>query len=75
MSFRKLMLGAAAAALVVSPALAQAAFAPSVAPLNGDESEVEGGSAIILGLAAAAAIIGGIVLATSSDDAELPISG
>lgn len=75
MSLRKMMLAVAGAALVVTPALGQVAFAPAVAPLTGDESEAGGGTGIVLGLVAAAAIVGGVVLASGDDEADLPVSG
>lgn len=69
------MLAVAGAALVVTPALGQVAFAPVAAPLNGDESEAGGGTGIVLGLVGAAAIVGAVVFASGSDDADLPVSG
>ena len=74
MSLRKMMLAVAGAALVVTPALGQVAFAPAVAPLNGDESEIESGTAIVLAVIASVAIVGGIVLSSKEDAAELPVS-
>jgi hypothetical protein len=70
-----MMLAAAGAALVVTPALGQVAFAPAVAPLNGDENEAGGGTGIVIGLVAAAAIVGGIIVASDNDEADLPVSG
>jgi hypothetical protein len=75
MSMRKLMLAVPGAALVVTPVLGQVAFAPVAAPLNGDESEAGGGTGIALGLVAAAAIVGGVLLASGNDDAYLSVSG
>lgn len=75
MSLRKLILAAAGAALVVTPALGQVAFSPAVAPLTGDENEAGGGSAILIGLVAAAAVVGGIVVLSGDDESDLPVSG
>lgn len=74
MKFGKLSLGLAAAALATAPVLAQAAFAPAVAPLDGDESEIGQSAAIIVGVLAAGALVLGIVASSSSNDAELPVS-
>lgn len=75
MKLKKTMLGLGAAALIAGPAVAQVAAMPTIAPLSGDESEAASGTTIIIGLVATAAVIGGIIMATGSDDADLPISG
>ncbi|KPP89745.1 MAG: hypothetical protein ACOCYR_04775 [Erythrobacter sp.] len=67
MKFRNIALATAAVSLAASPAIAEAAFDRSIAPIEG-ESEVAGGSGIILAVLAAAAIIGGIVIAADGDD-------
>lgn len=75
MKFGKVSLGVAAAvALAAAPTLAQAAFAPAVAPMNGDEAELDDTGSIIVGVLAVTAIVGGVVLASSSDDKQLPVS-
>jgi hypothetical protein len=74
MKFSKVSLGIAAAALAAAPAIAQVAMTPAIAPLSGDESEVQG-STLIVGVIAAAAIIGGIIVASDNNDPDLPISG
>jgi putative AlgH/UPF0301 family transcriptional regulator len=66
MKFRNIALATAAVSLAASPAIAEAAFERSVAPIEG-ESEV-GGSGIILAVLAAAAVIGGIIIAADGDD-------
>ncbi|MEQ5789321.1 hypothetical protein J3454_15625 [Erythrobacter sp. NFXS35] len=75
MKLNKTVLGLGAAALIAGPAVAQVAAMPTIAPLSGDESELSGGSAIIIGLIGAAAVVGGILLASDSDDTQLPVSG
>lgn len=75
MSLKKIALGLAAATMVAAPVVAQSAMAPSVAPLSGDELGAEGSNSVILGLAAAAAIVGGIILLADGSDREVPISG
>ena len=75
MKLGKFTLGFAAAALVAGPVLAQAALAPSVAPLSGDESEISSSAAIILGVIAAGAVIGGVIASSGGDDNEIPVSG
>jgi hypothetical protein len=75
MSLRKMMLAVAGAALVVTPALGQVAFSPAVAPLSGDENEAAGGTGIIIGIVAAAAIAGAVIFASDNDEADLPVSG
>ncbi|MEE4536876.1 MAG: hypothetical protein V2J51_00095 [Erythrobacter sp.] len=72
MKFRNLALATAAVSLAVSPAIAEASFDRSVAPLDG-ESQLGGdgdGAGVIIGLLAAAAIIGGIVIAAGVGDDE-----
>ncbi|MEM6909234.1 MAG: hypothetical protein AAF494_11190 [Pseudomonadota bacterium] len=69
MKIRNLALATAALSLAASPAIAEAAFERSVAPLNG-ESELEGSSGIIIGVLAAAAVIGGIIIIADDDDDE-----
>ncbi|GMN03239.1 hypothetical protein [Erythrobacter sp. MTPC3] len=67
MKIRTLALATAAVSLAASPAIAEAAFDRTSAPVEG-ESEVAGGSGIIIALLAAAAIIGGIVIAADGGD-------
>lgn len=69
MKIRNLALATAALSLAASPAIAEAAFERSVAPLNG-ESELEGSGGIIIGVLAAAAVIGGIIIIADDDDDE-----
>ena len=73
MKLRNLALATAALSLAASPAIAEAAFDRSSAPIEG-ESEAAGGSGILLGLLAAAAVIGGIIIIADDDDDDLPIS-
>ena len=75
MKLSKTMLGLGAAALVAMPAVAQVAVMPTVAPLTGEENEAGGGTGIIIGIVAAAAVIGAIIVATEDNDTELPVSG
>lgn len=72
---KKVSLSIAVVALASAPVFAQGAIGPSLAPLSGDESELSEGSTIILGLIGAAAIIGGIIAASSSNDPQIPVSG
>lgn len=69
MKFRTLAAVAAVSSLVVAPAIAADR---SVAPVS-DESELAGGG-IILGLLAAAAVIGAIVIAADSGNLDEPVS-
>ncbi|MEQ8412739.1 MAG: hypothetical protein RIB52_14415 [Erythrobacter sp.] len=66
MKFRNIVLATAAVSLAASPAIAEAAFERSVAPVEG-ESKV-GGESIILAILAASAVIGGIIIAADGDD-------
>lgn len=75
MKLSKTMLGLGAAALVAMPAVAQVSMMPAVGPLDGEESEVAGGTGIILGIIGAAAVIGGIIVIADDDEPELPVSG
>ncbi len=73
MKFRTLAVATAVVSLAATPAIAEATFDRSIAPVEG-ESSLEGeGSGIILALLAAAAIIAGIVVAAGSGD-DNPIS-
>ncbi|WP_417622253.1 hypothetical protein [Parasphingorhabdus sp.] len=67
MRFGKIVMAAAAASLVSAPVLAQAVQpASSVARTSAtveNENDLEGGSGIIVAILAAAAVIGGIVVA------------
>lgn len=74
MQFSKLSMGLAALAMVAAPAVAQSSFAPAVAPLSGDEEGQAEGSGIILGLLGAGVVVAAIVVASDSDDTELPVS-
>ncbi len=68
MKFRTLAAATAAVSLAATPAIAEAAFDRSAAPVEG-ESEIGGGSSgIIIALLAAAAVIGGIIIAADGDD-------
>ena len=67
MTFRNIALATAAVSLAAAPAIAQADFARAAAPVSGD-SELEGGSGVIIGVLAAAAIIAGIIIAADGDD-------
>jgi hypothetical protein len=69
MIFRKIALATAAATLAAAPVVAQANLEVATAPIEG-ESEVAGGSGIIIGILAAAAIIAGIVIVADDDDDE-----
>lgn len=75
MVMKKVALGVAALGLVAAPAVAQVAMGPSVAPLSGDESELSESSTVILGVLGAAAIIGGIIVASGDSDSQIPVSG
>jgi hypothetical protein len=73
MKIRTLALATAAVSLAASPAIAEAAYERANAPIEG-ESELAGGASIILALLAAAAVIGGIIIAVDSDGEGLPTS-
>ncbi|MEM9501315.1 MAG: hypothetical protein AAF941_05660 [Pseudomonadota bacterium] len=66
MKFRNVALATAAVSLAASPAIAQAAFERSAAPVEGES--LEGSSGIIIAVLAAAAIIAGIIIAADGDD-------
>lgn len=75
MKFGKVSLGVAAAvALAAAPTLAQAAFAPAVAPINGDESELSETGSIVVGVVAVAAIVLAVVASSGGNDNEVPVS-
>lgn len=72
MKFRNVVAATAALSLAATPAIAEAAFDRAAAPVEG-ESELEGGSGIILAILAAAAVIAGIIIAADGDD-DGPVS-
>lgn len=72
MKFRNLLAATAALSLAASPALAETSARVS-APVAQDESNVEGGSGLIIAILAAAAVIAGIVIIADDGD-EDPIS-
>lgn len=72
MKFRNLAAATAVVSLAASPAIAEASLSRTAAPVEG-ESELEGGSGIIIAVLAAAAIIAGIIIAADGDD-DGPIS-
>ena len=71
MKIRGTLAALAAVSLAAAPAVAEANFDRLSAPVEG-ESEA-GGSGVILGIAAAVAFIGGIIIAVGGDDDD-PIS-
>lgn len=68
MKFRNVLAAAAAVSLAAAPAVADNSFARNAAPVKG-ESEV-GGGGTLLGIFAAIAIIGGIIIAADGSDNE-----
>ncbi|MCG6120809.1 MAG: hypothetical protein MEP44_09210 [Blastomonas sp.] len=62
----------AALAITATPVLAQAS-AQRVSATSAEDSEAEGGTGIIIGVLAAAAVIGGIVIA-ADQDSDTPTS-
>lgn len=67
MKFRNIALATAALSLAATPAIAEAAFERSVAPVEG-ESEMQGGSTLLIALLGAAAVIAGVVVIADDDD-------
>ena len=67
MKIRNIALATAALSLAASPAIAQAAFERTVAPVE-DENELTSGSGVLIGLLDAAAVVGAILII--ADDEE-----
>lgn len=67
MKTRTIALAVAALSLVASPVVAQAAFDRANAPVEG-ESELVGSTALIAGILAVTAIVGGILIASDDDE-------
>ena len=67
MKVRNALAATAALSLVAAPAVAEASFDRTSAPVEG-ESELAGGSSVIIALLAAAAVVGGIIIAVDDDD-------
>lgn len=66
MKFRTLAAAVAVVSLAASPAIAESAFSRAVPSVEG-ESEI-GGSGWLIALLAAAAVIGGIIIASGGSD-------
>ena len=73
MKIRNLALATAALSLAASPAIAEAAFDRSAAPVEGGSELGDDGSGIIIAILAAAAIIAGIIIAADGGDDD-PVS-
>lgn len=71
MKFRGVLAAAAAASLIAAPAVAEASFDRISAPVEGENAN--GGGGMLLGFLGVALIIGGVVVASGSDNN--PISG
>lgn len=71
MKFKALSTAVAASALVFAPLAANAASADRASAPVGEESELGGGSGIILGLVAAAMVV---AIAIGSEETPSPIS-
>ncbi len=71
MKIRNIALATAALSLAASPAIAEAAFERSVAPIEG-ESNIGGGSTLLVALLAAAAVVGGIIVVADDDESVSP---
>ncbi|MEP3050242.1 MAG: hypothetical protein ABJP48_11750 [Erythrobacter sp.] len=69
MKIRTIVAATAALSLAATPAIAEASFDRAGAPVEG-ESELEGGSGIIIAILAAAAVIAGIIVVADGDDDE-----
>ena len=73
MKFSTIAAAAAVVSLAATPAIAEANFDRSAAPIEG-ESALEGEGSILLALLAAAAIIAGIIIASDGTENDEPIS-
>ncbi len=73
MKFSTIAAAAAVVSLAATPAIAEANFDRSIAPVEG-ESALEGEGSIFLALLAAAAIIAGIVIASGGTSDDEPVS-
>lgn len=72
MKFRNFAVATAAISLAASPAIAEVALDRAAVPVEG-QSELEGGSGLLIALLAAAAIVAGIIVAADGGDDE-PVS-
>lgn len=68
---KKIGLALAALGLAASPAMAQIAGVPALAPLTGDESNA-GGETVVIGVVTGLVLIGGIIAFT--DGGDQPVS-
>lgn len=67
MKIRTFALAAAALSLAATPAIAEAAFERSSAPIEG-ESDIAGGAGILVAILGAAAVVGGIIAISGGND-------
>ena len=75
MKFGGIIAAVSAMALVTGPVYAQASQANRAGSASAtEESELEGGSGILIALLAAAAIITGIIIAADNEDDDTPAS-
>lgn len=70
MKIRTLAAAAAVLSLATAPAIAEISLDRTPAPVEG-ESEVGGGSGLLIAILAGAAVIAGIVIAADDDDAPV----
>lgn len=68
MNFRNIALATAAVSLAASPAIAEAAFERSSAPVEGENSVGGGTEGVLLSVLAGAAVIAGIIVIADDDD-------
>lgn len=75
MKAKTFVLSLAAAATLLAPISVSALAAErAVAPIE-EANELSGGSSLLVGLVAAAAVIAGIVVASGGSDNDIPVSG
>lgn len=58
--------------MVGAPVLAQAATSAARVSASGEESEAEGSTGIIIGVVAAVAVVGGIIVIADDDEPNSP---
>ncbi|MEW4448609.1 hypothetical protein [Qipengyuania sp. JC766] len=74
MKVTSVLAATAAVSLAATPVVAQSVQADRASAPVSDESELGGGSGIIIGLVAAAAVIAGIIIAADNEDDDAPAS-
>lgn len=77
MTFKKIAVAIGASALIATPVIAQSANKGDfqrIGAKTADAEKLGGENGILFAILAVSSVIGGLILATSKDDVDLPVS-